>query len=404
MAEFLGQPRRQRDDEDKSKRASFDDVKAPKPPKHQTRKAEQRDDPLRRFASDFQNGLNSLNDAVGKLSKLPKDSSSKPMPSQTSKDSTTKPAGASPVRERVEREVRRTERTVERLPKDAPVSRKTRVEPPKKAPAAKLPNQPPVLKPKTPDDKTAALIKTSKAKDAGRLPFVPLKTRERAREAVDQIKRPSNKTPDVPKHEPRGADKAEPLQLPKREGVKPIAPPTTPKRKPVEFIAQTPRATHRQIPIKEPQAKKLEKDLPRFRGQGATNGPAIVEHGETATTVNDVTVVRREGSKEASGSELPPNKSTASRSAAFADRRRSSTSLNQPSSAAPTSGNRSIAAGAVARPGARAGGNAQPASTSGNMTLQGELKLTGIPDNGEATAELNARVVALESGDDGRNT
>lgn len=392
MAEFLGEPRRQQD-EDKSKRATFDNVKAPKPPKHQIRKAEQRADPLRRFARDFQNGLTSLNDAVSKLSKLPKDSSTKSTPTP-------------PVRERVEREVRRTERTVERISKDAPASRSQRVDLPKKIEAPKPQPRQATIRPKTPDDKAAALIKVSKAKDAGRLPFVPRETKERAREAVDSIKKPSNKVPDAPNHASRAAAKPEPLQLPKREEVKPISTTATPERKPVEFLAQTPRATHRQMPIKEPQAKKLEQEIPRFERQGATaERESIVEHGETATTVNDVTVVRREGSKEAAGSELPPNKSNASRSAAFADRRRSSTSLNQPSSAAPTSDSRTPAANAAARTNARGGAASQSSGGgSGNMTLQGELKITGMQDNGEATAELNARVVALESGTDGRNT
>ena len=400
MADFLGEPNDRRDD-DKPKRPSLDDVKAPTPPKHQQRKPEQRQGSnMQQFARDFRDGLSSLNTAVDRLSKLP--TSSKP-PAQSGQRAP----------ERVTHETRRVERTVERAtqPKQAT--------PPKQEAAPKRSTPPqapqPVARPKSPNDKTAALIKTAKAKEAGRLPFVPRETREKAEQVITKLQTKQSDTPIA--HSPKRDLPHNALQPSASNGPRVVQsdanvptgsqklPPALPpyrsekKKKPPkpEFKAQTPPS--RETPVTERQAQKLEQEIPRFQTQGATVGDLIAESNEAAVDVDGVSVAFNRDSQEAAGSELAPNKSAVTRGAAV-DKRRSTPSTDTTgTAAAPATTQRSnpTTAGATNTGGGGVAGAAGAGGGGGKMTVSGTLKVEGLQDNGNAIAQLNARVVDIES-------
>jgi len=404
MPDFLGERRRRNDDASgaKKKRPSLDDIKPPAPPKHQARRPEQREDSnLRRFSRDFKNGLTSLNAAIDKLSRTRE---------------TSKPVAQSVQRagDRVDREVQRTERIVERVQQSKTPSRQQRAATPDTKRPTSTPQTQAVARPTSPTDKTSSLIKTAKAKEAGRLPFVNPETRKRAAEKIAEIKKKEGKSPTPVQREPRSrtVDRSS-ASIERREPPKSTAPQipqnSTSRQSVPDFVAQkmrtpetkdAPKPTKRTL--KEPEARKLSRAIPRFETQGAApaGSPMIIEGDETKTnvTASDVSVVHRAGSKESSGSELPPNAGAVQRNAAAAELRRSTPASDNPAAAAaPTSAQRPAQMAAAATGG---GGTAGGQGGGGNMTIEGTLRLEGMSqggaDNSEALAQLNARVVRIE--------
>jgi hypothetical protein len=229
------------------------------------------------------------------------------------------------------------------------------------------------------------LIKTAKSKDAGRLPFVPKETKEKAGKLVAEIKSKAGGAGSPPKYERRTSRPAGP-QASQPKAKRDVKLP--------EFAAQTRR---KPIKLKEPEARKLEREIPRFRTQGATIGPAIVEQGETTTNIDNVSVTYREGSKEAARPELPPNNSALRRDAAAAEKRRSTPSVNREAAAAPTNAQRRPPTAAASTGGGGAVAGARASVGGGKPTrIEGTLRIEGMQQDGEALAQLNARIVDLE--------